>query len=86
MSGKKAFIMLAITAVLGALETGPWQQAAGRVSADMICPYPPGIPIVAPGELLNDAIVDYLQQLAAEGVMVEGGADESLSEFRVVAN
>ena len=49
-------------------------------------PNPPGIPIVAAGELLNDAIVDYLQQLAAEGVMVEGGADESPSEFRVVAN
>jgi arginine decarboxylase len=79
-------VMLPRDAFLGATEMVPWRQAAGRVSAEMICPYPPGIPIVAPGELLNDAIVDYLQQLAAEGVMVEGGADESLSEFRVVAN
>jgi hypothetical protein len=26
----------------------------------MFCPYPPGIPVVAPGRLLNGAIVDYL--------------------------
>ncbi|HEY2449051.1 MAG TPA: ornithine decarboxylase, partial [Mycobacterium sp.] len=53
-------VMLPRDAFLGATEMVPWRQAAGRVSAEMICPYPPGIPIVAPGELLNDAIVDYL--------------------------
>jgi arginine/lysine/ornithine decarboxylase len=78
--------MLPRDAFLGATEMVPWQQAAGRISAEMICPYPPGIPVAAPGELLNEAIVDYLQQQAAEGVMVEGAADESLSEFRVVAD
>jgi arginine/lysine/ornithine decarboxylase len=79
-------VMLPRDAFLGATEMVPWQQAAGRISAEMICPYPPGIPVAAPGELLNEAIVDYLQQQAAEGVMVEGAADESLSEFRVVAD
>jgi arginine decarboxylase len=54
------------------------------VSAEMICPYPPGIPITAPGERLTGAVVDYLQQLAAAGVMVEGAVDESLAQFRVV--
>jgi arginine decarboxylase len=63
----------------------PWRQAAGRISAEMICPYPPGIPITAPGELLTAEVVDYLQQLAGAGVMVEGAVDESLAEFRVVA-
>lgn len=79
-------VMLPRDAFVGATEMVPWRQAAGRVSAEMICPYPPGIPIAAPGELLNDAIVDYLQQVAAEGGMVEGATDESLSEFRVVAS
>jgi arginine/lysine/ornithine decarboxylase len=32
----------------------------GRVSAKMFCPYPRRIPVVAPGKLLNGAIVDYL--------------------------
>ncbi|MFC7674456.1 aminotransferase class I/II-fold pyridoxal phosphate-dependent enzyme [Mycolicibacterium sp. GCM10028919] len=78
-------VMLPRDAYLGVTEMVPWREAAGRISAEMICPYPPGIPIIAPGELLNDAIVDYLEQQAAKGVMVEGAADESLANFRVVA-
>src|SRR3954452_18342818 len=65
-------VMLPRDAYLGATESVSWRKAAGRVSAEMICPYPPGIPVIAPGELLTDAIVDYLQQQAAQGVMVEG--------------
>lgn len=70
-------------AMLGATDTVGWREAAGRVSAEMICPYPPGVPVIAPGERLTDTIVDYLQQLAAAGVTVEGAADESLATFRV---
>jgi lysine decarboxylase len=51
----------------------------------MICPYPPGIPVTAPGEQLTSEVVDYLEQLAAAGVMVEGAADETLESFRVVS-
>jgi arginine decarboxylase len=51
----------------------------------MICPYPPWIPITAPGGRLTPEVVDYLEQLAATDVMVEGAADETLAEFRVVA-
>jgi arginine decarboxylase len=72
-------------AFLGATEMVTWRKAAGRISAEMICPYPPGIPVVAPGELLTAAAVEYLQQQAAKGVMVEGAADETLAHFRVVA-
>jgi arginine decarboxylase len=77
--------MLPRDAFLGATESVPWRAAAGRISAEMICPYPPGIPIIAPGERLTTEIVDYLEQLAAAGVIVEGAVDESLAEFRVVA-
>lgn len=72
-------------AYLGHTERVQWKNAAGRVSAEMICPYPPGIPVVAPGELLTNAIVDYMQRLSAEGVMVEAAADQSLAEFRLFA-
>jgi arginine/lysine/ornithine decarboxylase len=63
----------------------PWREAAGRISAEMICPYPPGIPIIAPGERLRAEVVAYLQEQAAAGVMVEGAADETLAHFRVVS-
>jgi arginine/lysine/ornithine decarboxylase len=51
----------------------------------MICPYPPGIPITAPGERLSSEVVDYLEQVVAMGGMVEGAGDETLETFRVVA-
>jgi arginine/lysine/ornithine decarboxylase len=72
-------------AFLGVTEMVPWRKAAGRISAEMVCPYPPGIPVTAPGERLTDEAVGYLQEQAARGVMVEGAADESLATFRVVA-
>ena len=78
-------VVLPREAFLGRTEMVPWRQAAGPVSAAMICPYPPGIPVTAPGERLTAEVVDYLQQLAAAGVMVEGAVDESLAQFRVVA-
>jgi arginine decarboxylase len=78
-------VMLPRDAYLGETEMVPWREAAGRVSAEMICPYPPGIPITAPGELLIPDVIDYLQQQAAAGVMVEGAADETLARFRVAA-
>lgn len=78
-------VMFPREAFLGATEMVPWREAPGRISAEMICPYPPGIPIVAPGERLTSEIVDYLEQVVAAGGMVEGAADESLAELRVVA-
>jgi arginine decarboxylase len=78
-------VMLPRDAFLGTTEIVPWRNAAGRISAEMICPYPPGIPIIAPGELLTTEIVDYLQQVAAAGGMVEGASDESLATLRVVS-
>jgi arginine decarboxylase len=78
-------VVLPRDAFLGATEMVPWKKAAGRISAEMICPYPPGIPIVAPGELLTSEVVEYFQQQAAAGVMVEGAADTTLAELRVVA-
>ncbi|MCW3038742.1 MAG: ornithine decarboxylase [Solirubrobacterales bacterium] len=78
-------VMLPREAFLGATELVPWREAPGRISAEMICPYPPGVPVVAPGERLTEAVVDYFQQLAAAGVMVEGAVDESLAHLRVVA-
>jgi len=79
-------VMLPRDAFLGQTEMVPWRQGAGRISAEMICPYPPGIPITAPGERLTTDVVEYLQQVVAAGGMVEGAVDESLEHLRVVAS
>jgi arginine/lysine/ornithine decarboxylase len=61
------------------------KDAIGRVSAELVTPYPPGIPVAAPGEVYNEAIVYYLEEVVAAGGFVEGATDQSLSTLRVVA-
>jgi arginine/lysine/ornithine decarboxylase len=60
-------------------------DAIGRVTAEFVTPYPPGIPLVVPGERLTEPIVEYLKTGAAEGIYAEGCADQTLSSLRVVA-
>jgi arginine/lysine/ornithine decarboxylase len=59
------------------------RKASGRVSAELVTPYPPGIPAIAPGETYTEAIIDYLQEVVAADGFVEGAADQSLSKLRV---
>ena len=46
----------------GNQETMPLSQAAGRIAAEIIAPYPPGIPILAPGEEISQKHIAYLQK------------------------
>jgi arginine/lysine/ornithine decarboxylase len=61
------------------------QEAVGRVSAELVTPYPPGVPVIAPGEVYNEAIVSYLEEFVEAGGFVEGATDPSLSKLRVTA-
>jgi len=45
----------------------PLEQAAGETAAELVTPYPPGIPVLAPGDLISQAKVDYLLAAAGEG-------------------
>ncbi|MEN9247455.1 MAG: hypothetical protein Q6L19_04790, partial [Gloeomargarita sp. GMQP_bins_69] len=53
----------------------PWTEAVGQVSAQVVSPYPPGIPVLLPGEMITAEIVEYLtlvQQLGGQLVGVAG--------------
>jgi arginine decarboxylase len=67
------------------VEAVPADQAGGRIAAEQITPYPPGIPAVVPGERLNDAVIDYLRSGLEAGMNIPDAADATLSTFRVVA-
>lgn len=58
--------------------------AIGRVSAELVCPYPPGIPILVPGEEITAAVVKYLQRVKQAGGSMNGCSDESLETIQVV--
>ena len=61
------------------------QAAIGRVSADLIAPYPPGVAVVAPGELLTEQIVSGLIASQRAGVRIAYASDPTLANFRVVS-
>ncbi|MFQ9893348.1 MAG: hypothetical protein ACLRWH_09335, partial [Emergencia sp.] len=50
----------------------PIEEAAGRVCASAIIPYPPGIPIVCPGEVIDREILEYVMALRKKGEKVIG--------------
>ena len=62
-------------------------EAVGRVSADTLAAYPPGIPNVMPGEEITAAAVEFLHAVAASPTgYVRGAVDPDVSQFRVVRN
>jgi arginine decarboxylase len=65
-------------------ETEQVTDPAGRISAEMISPYPPGVPAILPGECFNAEVVDYLRAGLAAGMTLPDAADPTLKTFRVV--
>ncbi|MDX6536467.1 MAG: arginine decarboxylase, partial [Gaiellales bacterium] len=63
----------------------PFEEAVGRVSAELVAPYPPGIPALAPGEIVSAELVAALQGEAAGGTRMAGVSDTSLATLFVVA-
>jgi arginine decarboxylase len=72
-------------AFFGPSEMVPVAQAVGRVAAEQITPYPPGIPAVVTGERLNDAVIDYLRLGLEAGMTLPDPSDPKLQQIRVVA-
>ena len=60
------------------------KAAVGRVSGETIATYPPGVPIVAAGEIVTSDIVEYLQYMLSHGAIIKGASDPALQTFRVL--
>jgi lysine decarboxylase len=64
-------------------ETVPIQAAVGRTSAELVAPYPPGIPLLAPGEQVSAETLAALEQARAAGCRIAYAADPALTTLRV---
>jgi arginine decarboxylase len=60
------------------------KDAVGRVAAEQITPYPPGIPVILPGERINQDVIDYLLTGLDAGMTLPDPADPSLKTIRVM--
>ncbi len=65
-------------------ETVPIAQASDRISGELICPYPPGIPLLMPGEVITKEAVDYLQQIMNAGGTITGCNDPTLKTIQIL--
>jgi arginine decarboxylase len=72
-------------AFFSAVETIGFADAAGRVSAELVALYPPGVPILAPGELITDEALAVLIEAGADGIRVAYAADPTLATLQVLA-
>jgi arginine decarboxylase len=77
-------VILPRDAFFGPTEDVPRSEAAGRVAAEQITPYPPGIPVLVPGERINQAVIEYLESGLKAGMVLPDPADPSLGTIRVV--
>ena len=77
-------VMLPRDAFFGPTETVPIDDAVGRIAAEQLTPYPPGIPAVVPGEELDRGVLDYLRTGVAAGMNVPDAADPGVQTIRVV--
>jgi arginine decarboxylase len=76
--------MLPRKAFFGPTEQIDAAKAIGRVVAETLTPYPPGVPVLTPGEVITADVVDYLQSGAAAGMLIPDAADSSAQTLRVV--
>ena len=65
-------------------EAVPLDQALGRTVAEMVVPYPPGIPILVPGERIDEQSMSMLQELRASQTRFHGVRDERLNTIQVL--
>ncbi|OKH49763.1 arginine decarboxylase [Calothrix sp. HK-06] len=71
-------------AYFAATETLPLDQAYSRISAETICPYPPGIPVLMSGEIITKEALEYLQKVKILGGFLTGCTDTSLKTLKVI--
>jgi lysine decarboxylase len=64
----------------------PAAEAVGRISADSLAAYPPGVPNILPGEILTQPIIDFLRSTASSPYgWVRGSLDPAVDRMRVIA-
>ncbi|MEL6928762.1 MAG: aminotransferase class I/II-fold pyridoxal phosphate-dependent enzyme [Cyanobacteria bacterium J06600_6] len=65
-------------------ETVSIEQASDRLCGELICPYPPGIPLLMPGEVITAEAIAYLKQILNEGGTITGCNDPTLQTVQAL--
>ncbi|MCF4970143.1 aminotransferase class I/II-fold pyridoxal phosphate-dependent enzyme [Nostoc sp. CMAA1605] len=72
-------------AFFAASEIVPVWEACDRICAETVCPYPPGIPALIPGEVITPSVLEYLEKIQQQGGFITGCHDSSLQTLKVIS-
>src|SRR3954447_10353660 len=79
------YVMPPRDAFLGTTRRVDLADALGETGAEPVSPYPPGVPLLVPGQRVHEGHVEFLRKGLEAGMYVEGVSDPSLEQLRVVA-
>ncbi|WIF95928.1 aminotransferase class I/II-fold pyridoxal phosphate-dependent enzyme [Caminicella sporogenes] len=65
-------------------ESIPFTESKGKISGEYIIPYPPGIPLICPGEIITEEVIEYVKVLKSIGLNIIGMSDEKLDTIKVI--
>ena len=71
-------------AFYGEKESRPLRETAGRVCSEFVMCYPPGIPILTPGEQITEEIIDYIAYALEKGCSMTGPEDPGIERLNVL--
>ena len=77
-------VMSPQTAFSANKETVPIRQTDGMICAEFVMCYPPGIPILAPGERITKEIIDYILYAGEKGCSLQGTEDPKVAYLKVI--
>ena len=67
-------------------ESLPIKDTKGRISGEFVMCYPPGIPILAPGEMITEEIIEYILYVKEKGCSMQGTEDPMVNNLMVLKN
>jgi lysine decarboxylase len=71
-------------ALTGVTRKIPFKRSIGKICSEIVCPYPPGIPVLCPGEVVTQEIYSYLMSVLDSGARVNGQSDGRLQTIKVL--
>ena len=60
------------------------KDSVGKISGEFLLAYPPGIPVLCPGEIITQSVVDYIEELKKVGLYVQGTEDATVENINIV--
>ncbi|MFY0609006.1 MAG: aminotransferase class I/II-fold pyridoxal phosphate-dependent enzyme [Candidatus Atelocyanobacterium thalassa] len=62
------------------------EKSIGLISGEMLCPYPPGIPTIMPGEVITNEAIEYLLKIKQQGGIITGCSNKDLKTIKVICS